>query len=911
MKRQARLRAAVFFALFLILTAFASATEKRVALVVGNADYNTLPSLRNPENDAQDMAAVLRRAGFTVILVVNADLRGMEEAVRDFSTALSDADVGLFYYAGHGLQSEGINYLVPVDADVRSETELRFKTLNADFVLEYMKAAETPFNMVILDACRDNPFSTSRSASRGLAVLPAPRGSLIAYATSPGDVAEDGAGENGTFTAAILEHILTPGIDVKEVFDRVGMSVTTQTANRQVPWVLSSYFGRFSFVGGNEESDAQTTPQPTAARGAVHVSVDADGVLFVDGVERNPVTPDQTLRLELPVGERILEVRYTDSSERKVVEVEASGTQAVHFAYAADPIQTRNQGDRASVLYAQFDRLTPIDRSGWEPGRPGGSLTIAAYGWAATSFNPYTGTLINERELHRLLHGSLIRRNPLNLEWEPHLAESYAVSENGTVATFELRPGLRWSDGAPITAEDFVWTLREVYANPDSGYGGGIAFFLDGAPISAEAPDARTVVISTPRPYAGILELANFTPLPRHIFGPVLERDGYDGLAALWSLQDAGDVVTSGPYVPADGTGTGGRRFRFLPNRYYYERDESGRRLPYLDELSLIVEENPDDVLGGMVDGSVDVGLVARESVDFAIDRLPEFDVLNAGPTAGTQFVAFNMNRIAGPADRGLEEPQVDWLNNRTFRIAIAHLLDRRRLIEDAGLGYALPQYSPVWTQSPYYWQEAEFVGYAYNPERAATLLDSIGFVDRDNDGVREDPEGNPIVLSFQTNQDEARVATMALLTEEAEKIGIRFEPQVVPFEELVADFTAHYDWEVAIIGLTGSIDPISAGNVFPSSGNLHLVDPLQEEPSRPWERIVDEAWDAAAYSVDEEERMRNYRVIQQIWTEEVPWIFTYNELVTMASRRTVGNVQPRPPMGYRLGTFAHRLFYR
>ena len=911
MKRQFVLRTAVFLALLLILTSFASAQEKRVALVVGNADYSALQSLRNPQNDAEDMAAALRRAGFEVILVVNADLQRMEEAVRDFSAALSDADVGLFYYAGHGVQSEGINYLVPVDADVRSETELRFKTLNADFVLEYMKAAETPFNMVILDACRDNPFSTSRSANRGLAVLPAPRGSLIAYATSPGDVAEDGAGENGTFTAAILDHILTPGIDVKEVFDRVGMTVTTQTANRQVPWVLTSYFGRFSFVEGDARPNAQTAPRPAGGRGTVEIIVDTNGALFVDGIERDAVSPDAPLRLDLPVGERVIEVRYSDSSERKVVEVEASQTETLRFAYAPDSIQTRNQGDRASVLYAQFDELTAIDRSGWEQGRPGGSLVMAASGWSASSLNPYVATNLNEREIHRLLHGSLIRRSPLDLEWEPHLAESYTVSEDSTVATFVLRPGLRWSDGTQITADDFVFSVEEVYANADSGYAVAAAFYIDGERVSIEAPNDRTVVISTPRSYAGILELGYFTPLPRHIFAPVLERDGYEGIAALWSLDDAGDVVTSGPYVPAEGTGSDGSVFRFVPNRYYYERDESGRRLPYLDELTLRLEPAGDDVVGGIVDGSVDVGLVYRENIEFVLDRLSEFDVLNAGPAAGTQFIAFNMNRIDGAEDRGLVEPQVDWLNNRTFRIAMAHLVDRRRLIDNAGLGYALPQYSPVWTQSPYYWPEAEFVGYAYNPERATTLLDSIDFVDRDKDGVREDPEGNPIILEFQTNDNNDRIATMNALAEEAETVGIRLETQVVPFAELVADFTQNYDWEMAIVGLTGSIDPISAGNVLPSWGDLHLVDPLQDKPARDWESIVDEAWNAAAFTVDEDERRRNYRIIQQTWTEEVPWIFTYNDLVTVAAHGSVGNVQPRPPLGYRLGTYAHRLFYR
>lgn len=886
---------------------------ERVALVMGNAGYRHLPALRNPVNDASDMAAALTQAGFAVRLVTDAGLAEAEEAVRAFAADLESADVGLFYYAGHGVQAEGINYLVPVDADVQSNTELRFKTLNADFVLEYMRSAETPFNIVILDACRDNPFATSRSASRGLAVLPAPRGSLIAYATSPGDVAEDGAGRNGTFTAALLNHLTTPGLDIKEVFDRVGIEVTTGTANRQVPWVLSSFFGRFSFVAGDSDTGevaaGRRPDRVSTAVGTVMVRADVDGELYLDGVALGEVRSTGARRIpEVQAGERIFELRFGERAERKVVQVPAGGSVEVAFAYEDDVAAGRFEGIRPAVFADRFPGLETVDYDSWESGRPGGVVRVGLLGTPPATFNPVTARTFLEKEVVQATQGTLVRRNQLSLRWEPHLAESWTSAEDGRSITLRLRRGLRWSDGVSLDADDFVWAVNEVYLAEDSPYSEKDFFIVDGRRVRFEALDEHSIRVSSTVPYAGLLELANISPLPRHVLEPLLSRGGMAALAGVGSAENPTGLPFSGPFVIGS---VEGRQVTLRANSYYHERDEAGRRLPYLDGMTLVYEAHPEDLIGGIADESLDYAIVAREYVDVVVDRFSDYRVVNAGPSTNTVFIAFNMNPVEGPGDGGIRPPVVDWTNNKTFRIAMAHLVNRDRILEESDLVYAVPQYSPVWTNSPYYWREAEFLGYSYNPERAARLLDSIDFVDRDGDGVREDPDGNPLELELRTNNDRARVAVMESMIEEAAAVGVRIRGEVVPFGDLVERLTTSYDWEMVIIGLSGSVDPIGGGNVYPSWGPSHLVEPLQESPRREWEALVDEAWAQANFTLDEEERRAGFRVLQQIWTEEVPWIFTYNEIVTVAAGIGLGNVKPHAVFGGRWVGFAHRLYFR
>lgn len=224
--------------------------EKRLALVIGNADYTRGGSLDNPVNDARSVAGELKHLGFDVIKYENAGQKQMKRAIDRFGSDLKNYHVGLFFYAGHGVQVKGANYLIPSDADLKSENDVEYDCVDAGRVLAKMEDAGSLINIIILDACRDNPFerSWSRSAKgRGLAFMNAPSGSLIAYATSPGKTASDGSALNGVYTSALLKHIKTPNIPILEMFQRVRVSVMNQTNNAQTPWESTSLKGNFYF----------------------------------------------------------------------------------------------------------------------------------------------------------------------------------------------------------------------------------------------------------------------------------------------------------------------------------------------------------------------------------------------------------------------------------------------------------------------------------------------------------------------------------------------------------------------------------------------------------------------------------------------------------------------------------------
>ena len=224
-----------------------SVIGKRVALVIGNSNYRTRP-LRNPTNDANDVSNALRSSGFQVIDLRDASLQQMRAGVRQFGDRLLNNDVGLVYYSGHGVEVKGRNYFIPVNADIQREDEIADQGLDVSLVLEKMSTAGKGVNILIVDACRDDPFGRSfRSSSRGLANMDAPRGTIIAYATSPGKVAQDGDGRNSPYTKNLVRAMQQPNKPIEQVFKEVRRAVQAETKNQQTPWENTSLSGDFYF----------------------------------------------------------------------------------------------------------------------------------------------------------------------------------------------------------------------------------------------------------------------------------------------------------------------------------------------------------------------------------------------------------------------------------------------------------------------------------------------------------------------------------------------------------------------------------------------------------------------------------------------------------------------------------------
>ena len=231
-----------------------AAAEKRVALVIGNSSYVHVGRLSNPANDAKLMADTLKSVGFTLVggtAQLDLDKAGLDRVVQDFGARLQGADVALFFYAGHGVQVRGANYLVPIGANPTKESDVDFQMLDTNLVLRQMEGAGTRLNIVVLDACRNNPFAGRglRSGASGLATIQAPEGTLISFATQPGSVAKDGEDGNSPYTKALAKTIRRPGLDIFRTFNEVGLEVKRSTGGTQQPWVSSSPIaGSFYFA---------------------------------------------------------------------------------------------------------------------------------------------------------------------------------------------------------------------------------------------------------------------------------------------------------------------------------------------------------------------------------------------------------------------------------------------------------------------------------------------------------------------------------------------------------------------------------------------------------------------------------------------------------------------------------------
>jgi formylglycine-generating enzyme required for sulfatase activity/uncharacterized caspase-like protein len=363
-------------------------SEKRVALVIGNAGY-AVGRLNNPVLDARAMAQALRGLGFEVLAREDVNHQGLRRAIADFGERIAGGGVGLFYYSGHGLQVNGRNFLVPVDAELKSERYVPVETVDVDSVLAQMQEAKTRVNVVILDACRNNPFAQRfKGLTRGLAFMDAPAGTYMAYATAPGSVADDGEpGKNGIYTSELLRTLRQPGLKIEDVFKRVRAGVQQRTSQRQNPWDASSLTGDFFF--DLRTASAAPVPPPPPPR-PITTEVEREyGTLAVRG--------------KLPG----IEVWLDD---QKVGETQAGGALVLrNVAAGAHRVRGRKPGQKdweGSVEVAANQRaevLIDIEPLRPEPARPprtedGAAMVLVPAGEFTMGSNDYD----DEKPPHRV-----------------------------------------------------------------------------------------------------------------------------------------------------------------------------------------------------------------------------------------------------------------------------------------------------------------------------------------------------------------------------------------------------------------------------------------------------------------------------------------------------------------------------
>ena len=369
-----------FIAFFLVASlpaAGATAAQeqgRRLALLIGNSAYQK-NALSNPVNDARDFGALLAESGFETLVRTDLDLHGMEAAVLDFAAGLREGDTVLVFYAGHGVESGGVNYLIPVDnAGLQSESDLKYKAYAASRVLEEVAARNAGLAILVLDACRDNPFpSRSGLSQRGLTVMAAPPRleSIILYSTAPGTTAADGTGRNSVFMRSLLAEIQTPNLSVRDVFDRVGGAVKAATGGIQVPWLNSTPLSKpFIFFSG-VQAEARAAALSAAAKDELKAQQARIADLEVARAKAKDEAGRQKLDTELATAKALesakrLESEQLTAASARLAEEQrlAEATTVARKDYeASEAARTVAMKDEAARLRKEYENLVRVDDS--------------------------------------------------------------------------------------------------------------------------------------------------------------------------------------------------------------------------------------------------------------------------------------------------------------------------------------------------------------------------------------------------------------------------------------------------------------------------------------------------------------------------------------------------------------------
>ncbi len=546
------------------------------------------------------------------------------------------------------------------------------------------------------------------------------------------------------------------------------------------------------------------------------------------------------------------------------------------------PFHLTGSPEGGSVSFKKLDPESFSPTAGTE----GGTLYFILNGDPKT-LNPALAQETTSTAVIGDLFSGLTRLDLKTMEVKPDLALRWEVSEDGRVWTFYLRRDVRWSDGTPFTADDVVFTFNEIYYNDSIPTPTRDILTVKGKKIKVEKIDRYTVRFILPEPFAPFLNALSAEILPKH----KLERFVREGtFNTAWNVNtDPSEIVGTGPWVIKEYVK--GQRVVYLRNPYYYRKDEEGRRLPYLKRKVGVIVSDPDTALLKFSNGEVDyLGLRPQDLQHIAKLEGKEVEVYDLGPTPSTTFLVFNQNPNAK-----IPPYKLRWFQNRIFRIAISHAVDREGICYLVYNGLAEPLYTPITPANRPYYAEGYYPRFEYNLEKARKLLESIGFRDRDGDGILEDPEGHDLKFTLITNAGNKERETIGnILKEDLKKIGVEVHFQPIDFNNLVSRLTAPpYEWEAVIIGLTGSLDPHFGRNVWHSSGLLHMWHPRQENPSTPWEAEVDRLIDRGAVELDFKKRVELYRKAFRIITEQQPMIFIATPKSMLAVYRKFGNLFP------------------
>ena len=535
-------------------------------------------------------------------------------------------------------------------------------------------------------------------------------------------------------------------------------------------------------------------------------------------------------------------------------------------------------------------------------GTHGGSITSATIS-EPLSLNLAISNDVGSSDVLGYLFEGLTQTSWLTDQVEPSLAESWERSDDGMTWTFNLRKDVAWHDGQPFTAHDVEFTFNRILYNPDIPASSSGSFYFrfvnedtgewEEAPMTVTVIDDYTVRCVLPQPFATFLRSMGTAIYPRHILEPHVDDGTF---VDIWDIDtDPSEIIGTGPFTI--GSYTPGERVVMERNPNYWLKDMEGNSLPYLD--SIIHEIVPEivDELDLFLSGETDLYGVLGEDLDTLepLQQEGDFTIHRRGPNFGTSFLAFNMNPGAN-ADTGapyLSPEKLAWFQNKQFRQAVAYVIDKERIIDEVLHDVGYSQWANISPAAGDFYNP-DVTRYEFDVAMANQVLDGMGWVDTNGDGIREDADGNEIAFTMVTNTgNNLRADIGTIIHEGMTALGLNVDYQLVDFGDMVTQLTATYDWEAMLIGLSGGTDPHAGITVWHSGETLHLWNPNQAEPATDWEAEIDEIYIAASQELDREKRVALYHRAQEIIAENVPLLYTVLSERITAVRNVFGNTTP------------------
>ena len=525
-------------------------------------------------------------------------------------------------------------------------------------------------------------------------------------------------------------------------------------------------------------------------------------------------------------------------------------------------------------------------------GNYGGEIILSAFSEPA-SFNPITSNP-EASEFTRYIYEGLVRIDGVTLKPVPGLATSWDMSPDGLVWTFNIRPGVQWSDGAAFSANDVKFTfdslIYNVLINPNPSRD---IFTINNKKAVVEIVDSLTIKFTLPAIYGPFLRAMSQEILPQHKYsGCVLNKIFQTATDARTSLDS---IVGTGPFLPESVVPS--QKVVFRKNPLYWQKDEAGNRLPYLDRIVYMIVADHGMELIRLKRGELDYVMATGE--DFPLkrnDTASGYIMHRTGPATGGTFIVFNQNagRFDSSGKPYTDSVKTSWFRNVKFRKAVASAIDRKAMIDSVLNGEGYPQWSAM---SP---AEGNFytpnvTHYDYDSSKSVGFLLAAGFTYNRDQRAWKDQAGHIVEFSFITNGgNTAREKIAGVVCKNLEKIGLKVNFQMLEFDSLIKKIqTPPYNWDAALIGLCGGPEPQFGENFWRSSENSNLWFPGRKSPADPWEAAIDGIFDSTGRIFDDNRRRELFCQWQRIVADELPVIYTIlPERIECVSGK-IGNVNP------------------